>query len=284
MYFRCGALCLLFGYLVSGLPSSAAPVPPPTLDDLKQSLKNSDPSVRADVIEHFVISMGTVNGEASMLPSVPILIEALADPDAKVREFAISGLRGVLFFHSPLLRPSLPKASDPTTNPALQPALEKAMDDADTQVRELGLESYAITYILTPDIEDKIIAEFHSSLSEVPHQPSERPALAESLMLSRSPSPKATEFLTGLLDDPKWAPQIANCMGSDKCPLEGAALSKLVTLLSTDPSPASRQAYAGAIASYGKKAESYRSRLQAALENEKDDITRQNIQRALDRI
>jgi hypothetical protein len=254
------------------------------MGDLKQSLTSADPAVRAGAIEKFVISLGTVNGQAFMVPSVPVLVDALNDPNAKVRLYAISGLRGVLFLHSPLLYRSLPPAQNPSTAPTLKPALLKSTSDTEPEIRQLALEAYAVTYKLTPDLEDKVIAEFRSPGSGLPHQESQKPALMESLMLNRDASPHAVDFLSKLLDDPRWAPHVANAMASDNCPLPDTVLPKLATLLAQDKDAVNRAAYARAIGSYGKRAHSYRPQLEAALASETDDVTKQNIQHALNQI
>jgi HEAT repeat protein len=273
---------LHFGILIwiaANITAFADPV-----SDLRQSLTSADPTVRADAIQKFVISLGTVNGEKLMVPSVPILIDALSDSDSKVRLSAISGLRGVLFFHSPLIYRTLPANQNPSTLPTLEPALLKATSDPDPETRQLALEAYAITYKLTPELEDKVIAEFQSPDSELPHHESQRPALMESLMLNRDASPHAVDFLTKLLDDPRWAPHVANAMASDNCPLPDSVLPKLATLLAQDKDTVHRAAYARAIGSYGKRAQFYRPQLEAALASEPDDVTKQNIQFALKRI
>jgi HEAT repeat protein len=276
--YRQTLLCLLL-WFAAVLGVIADPV-----SDLKQSLSNTDAAVRAEAIRTFVMSLGTVNGQASMVPCVPVLIDALNDPDAKVRLYAISGLRGVLFLHSPLVYPSILPSQNPSTNPSLQPALLKATSDPDPEIRELALEAYAVTYKLTSELEDKIIAEFKSPDSEQPHQESQRPVLMESLMLSRSPSPKAIDFLTSLLNDPRWAPHVANSISADRCLLPESTLPRLASLLTEDKMPADREAYARAIGAYGKRAQAYRPQLEAALASETDEVTKQNIQRALDRI
>jgi len=250
------------------------------IGDLKQSLSSNDPAVRGQAVSKFVMSLGTVNGEALMIPSIPVLVDALSDSDDTVRKYAISGLRGILFVHSPVLYSSSKLTIDPST----EEALLKATSDSDPEVRELALETYAVTYKLTPDLENEIIAEFKSPQSGLPHQEDVRLALMESLMLSHSPSAHAVDFLTGLLSDSKWAPLIASSMAADNCPLPGNALPKLVTLLAQDKDTVNRAAYAGAIGSYGKQAQSYRPQLETALTNETDDVTKQNIQHALNRI
>ena len=58
-------------------------------------------------------------------------------------------------------------------------------------------------------------------------------------------------------------------------------LPKLVDLLAQDKDPVNRAGYALAIGIYGKRAQCYRSQLEAALARETNDVTKQNIQRAL---
>jgi hypothetical protein len=257
---------LLFGLATLNL--QADPV-----QDLKQSLSSGDPSVRADAMQHFVNSEGTVNGSATMKPAIPILVKALEDSDVEVRRSAALGLLGIAALTSRVINPPMPNGPDLTADPINQGALLKAISDSDDEVRLTAMKAYSATYKLTPDVEDKIIAEFHSPDS-VANDPSE---MIECLILSRTPSVKAKNFLSNLLDDPKFSVHVAERMGADKCPLSSDALGKLAVKLGEDKDPVHRAAFARAIGAYGKQAQQYMPQLQAALANEKDEVTKQNL-------
>jgi hypothetical protein len=73
-------------------------------------------------------------------------------------------------------------------------------------------------------------------------------------------------------------------MGADNMSLSPAALDKLVAKLSQDKNPVNRANYARAIGAYGKQAQQYTPQLQAALANEKDEVTKENIKAAIEKI
>jgi hypothetical protein len=166
-------------------------------------MSNPAPSVRAYAMQHFVISLGTVNGEALLGPAVPILVKALNDSDVKVRQSAISGLRGIAWFTSRIIYPSLTNGPNLAADPSIQQALLKATSDSDPTVRQLALEAYVLTYKLTPDLEQKIIAEFNS-YKPMPGQEDLRFGLLGFLVIDRSPSPIAVNFIVQKIDDPQF--------------------------------------------------------------------------------
>jgi len=197
------------------------------IQDLKKSLSGNDPSVRASVVQHFVISLGTVNGQSLMAPAIPVLVEALSDPDANVRQIAISGLRGIAALTSRMVYPSITNAPDLTADPSTQQALLKATSDSDPTVRELALEAYGITYKMTPDLEQKTIDAFNSY--EPKHgQEDYRFALLGTLVNDRSPSPVATKFIVQKIDDPKFGTPALQSLASLKEPPPDA-LPKLLS-------------------------------------------------------
>jgi hypothetical protein len=102
-----------------------------------------------------------------------------------------------------ILVPANPKLPDLTTSPQAKQALLAATSDADPIVRQMALEAYALTYKLTPDLEQKIIDTFNS-YKQVPGQPDDRSALLGSLVNDRSPSPVATNFIVQKIDDPQF--------------------------------------------------------------------------------
>jgi len=248
--------------------------------DVKQNLSSTDPSTRASAMQHFVDSLATANGQNHLTEAIPVLANGLSDSDVNVRRNAASGL---LLVAAQTVRANNPTSGGPdlTADPSVRDALIKATSDPDAQVRQTALQTYALTYKLTPDVEDKIIAEFNAQEPATSGQPSNKPALLESLMIGGSPSPHATQFLTNLLDDPKYGTHVAERMAADKCPLSGAALDKLASKLTQEKDPVKRAAYARAIGTYGKQAQRYTPQLEAALANEKDDVTKTNIRTAI---
>ncbi|MDB4793503.1 hypothetical protein OAG63_00555 [Methylacidiphilales bacterium] len=198
-----------------------------SIQDLKQRLSNGDPSVRAAAMQHFLDSLGRVNGEALMGPAVPVLVEALNDPDVKVRQLAATGLKGIAMLTSPIVYPSTIYGLDLTANPATQQALLKATSDSDPTVSRLALQAYAFTYKLTPDLEQKIIDAFNSYKS-APGQSDDRFELLGLLVNDRSPSPVATNFIIQKIDDPQFGTTALQSLASLKQP-PADALPKLLS-------------------------------------------------------
>ena len=187
------------------------------IQDINQSMSNADPSARASAMEHFIISLGTVKGEALIKPAVPILVEALNDPDVKVRQFAAAGLRGIAMLTSPIVYPSTIYGFDLTANPATRQALLKATSDSDPTVSQLALQAYAFTYKLTPDLEQKIINAFNS-YKPGSGQLDDRFELLGLLVNDRSPSSVATNFIVQKIDDPKFGTPALQALASLKQP------------------------------------------------------------------
>lgn len=215
--------------------------------------------------------------------SVPEMAGHLTAPDVKSRRAAIGGL----FVQAYKTKPVIADATKTTefSDPAVKASLLRATDDPDFGVRLGALETFAMCYKLNPDIEAKIIAAFDSPESELPHQPSSRPALVEMLMIGRSPSPLATDFISHLLDDPRWGPHIANRMAVDSCPLTDAVLDKLANKLNQGGrSRDGRADYASAIGVYGHRAQKYAPQLKKALGEEKDSVVQQSMRDALTKV
>jgi len=195
------------------------------IQDLKQTLSSGDASARASALQNFIISLGTVNGETLREPAIPILVQALSDPDAKVRQIAATGLKGIATMNSPIVYPSTPLGSD-LTAPATQKALLKATSDSDPTVSRLALQAYAMTYKLTPALEEKIIGAFNSYKPEHGH-PDDRFELLGALVNDRSPSPVAANFIVQKIDDPRFGTTALQSLASLKQP-PADALPKLL--------------------------------------------------------
>ena len=126
---------LLFAFATSMFNLQADPV-----QDVKQTLSSGDASARASALQNFIISLGTVNGEALRGPAIPVLVQALNDPDAKVRQIAATGLKGIATMDSPIVYPSTPLGPD-LTAPATKQALLKATSDSDPTVSRFALQA-----------------------------------------------------------------------------------------------------------------------------------------------
>lgn len=230
------------------------------VQDLKQSLASGDPSARATAMQKFIISLGTVNGEASMKPAIPVLVKALNDPDAKVRQLAAMGLKGIAWASAPIVYPSSPIGSD-LTAPATQQALLKATSDSDPTVSRLALQAYAMTYKLTPALEEKIIGVFNSYKPE--HgQPDDRFELLGSLVNDRSPSPVATNFIVQKIDDPQFGSTALQSLSSLKNPPSDALPKLLNEAGQHNISEDRKSALTQAVKAYGPDAQ---ARLQQVL-------------------
>lgn len=269
---------ILLAVFACGAALNADPI-----QDVTGDMASSDSATRAASMDRFVRSLGTVTARRYAIPAIPVLVNALSDPDITVRQRAATGLLMVASAAAPVVFPSNPGAAELSANSVRQ-ALLKATSDPDAQVRETAIEVYAVTYKLTPDLENKIIQEFNSPASEMPNRPSNRVAMLESLMIARSPSPSAAQFLTTLLDDPKYAPHVAERMAADKCPLPRPALDKLVRNLVQEKGPGARGAYARAIGIYGKEAKRYLPQLHTALAKEMDESAKSNLQKTVDKV
>jgi hypothetical protein len=154
------------------------------------------------------------------------LVQALNDPDVKVRQLAATGLKGIAAVSSPIVYSSSAKGSDLWAKPATQQALLKATSDSDPTVSRLALQTYAWAYKLTPALEEKIIGAFNSYKPE--HgQPDYRDELLGSLVNDRSPSPVATNFIVQKTDDPQFGTTALQSLASLKQP-PADALPKLL--------------------------------------------------------
>jgi hypothetical protein len=250
------------------------------IQDINQSMSGAAPSARASAMQNFVLSLGTAKGEGYMLQAVPVLTSSLSDSDVVVRQNAAVGLLMVATVTAPMNKARPPNSPDPLASPSTQQALLKATSDSDEVVRLTALKTYSAAYKLTPDVEDKIIAEFNAPESKA-NDPGDKVAMIECLLLSGSPSTKAQNFLSNLIDDPKYGVHVAERMGADNCPLSSDALGKLAAKIGQDKNPVHRAAFARAIGAYGKQAQQYTPQLQAALASETDEVTKQNLQRAI---
>lgn len=253
------------------------------IQDINKSMSGALPSDRASAMQNFVRSLGTVKGESYMLQGVPILTSSLGDSDVVVRQNAAVGLLMIATVTAPMNKARSPNSPDPLASPATQQALLKAMSDPDEVVRLTALKTYSSAYKLSPEVEDRIIAEFNAPESKT-NDPSDKVAMIECLLLSGSPSTKAQNFLSNLVDDPKYGIHVAERMGADNCPLSANALSKLAARLGQDKDPVHRAALARAIGAYGKQAQQYTSQLQTALAGETDEVTKQNLQRTITKL
>ena len=247
-------------------------------DDLKSKMASSDVQVRTSALNAFCDKLGRPETQNQVGAAIPVLVGSIADADPQVRGTALWGLLKISLF-----TPSNPTDSTSViaAYPPAQKAILTATSDSNILVRQLALQVYAANYKLTPDVENKIIAEINAPEPKSQGGPTTHATLIESLMIGRSPSPHATEFLTSMLDDPKYGSYVAERMGVDHCPLSGGALNKLADKLSQEKDSTKRANYARAIGSYGKQAQQYAPQLRAALANEKDEVAKQNLQAAL---
>jgi hypothetical protein len=273
-------LTLIFAIFALGQQGQADPI-----SDLNQKLSAGGSSEKAASLKDFSQYLTTVNGKVYQSQAIPIFVSNLNDADVNVRRAAIGGLLMISMTTLPIANPSSQPSNTPNiaAYPPAKAAILTATDDPNILVRQMALEIYAANYKLTPEVENKILAEINAPEPKNPGGPANHAALLESLMIGRSPSPHVTQFLTNMLDDPKYGSYVAERIGVDRCPLSGEALDKLATKLSQETDSSKRANYARAIGSYGKQAQQYTPQLRAALANEKDEVTKQNLQAALTR-
>jgi hypothetical protein len=257
------------------------------IQDLKQSLAAADPSIRAVAIEAFNNRLCTADPYAPpsilMKSAIPLLMQALRDPEAKVRESAINGLLVIAVCTSRVIYPPIPNGPDLTADPSNQESLLKATSDPDEVVRLAAFKTYAATYKLTSDLENKIIAEFNAPDSTI-NDPAQKVMMIACLMMSGSPSSKVQDFLSHLVDDPKYGVHVAEQIGAGDFPLSSEILRKLFVKLGQDKDPVSRAAYVRAIGAYGKRAQLYVPELQRILAAEKQKEVKDTIKSAIDKI
>jgi hypothetical protein len=253
------------------------------VSDLNQKLSADSSSEKAAALKDFSQYLTTVNGEVYQSQAIPIFVNNLSDADVNVRRAAMGGLFMISMTTLPITNPSSQPSNAPNmaAYPPAKAAILTATSDTNIFVRQMALEIYAANYKLTPEVENKIIAEINAPEPHDPGGPANHAALLESLMIGRSPSPHAADFLTKMLDDPKYGSYVAERMGVDHCPLSNEALGELAAKLSQENDSTKRANYARAIGSYGKQAQQYAPQLRAALANEKDEIAKQNLQAAL---
>jgi len=254
-----------------------------SISELKNAMTNSDAQAREAGMQQFVNGFNIDAQRSEGNEVIPVFVDGLSDTDAKVRQFAATGLLKIAYITMPATH-TVSAGANLLGYQSARKAIAKATSDSDLLVRQIALEIYALTYKLTPDMADKAIAEFNAPELATAAQPSNKAALLETLMVGGPPSPHATEFLTKLLDDPKYGAHIAERIAADKCPLPGVALNKLATKLAQEKDPVRRAAFARAIGTYGKQAQQYTPQLQAVLANEKDEVAKVNIRSAIDKI
>lgn len=255
-------------------------------DELKGFMASPNAQVRETAIKKFLYgTLGTIQGSAEEAGAAPTLLASLSDKDVIVKRFAANSLLTIAGQNLSIIKSSpASNGVNLAADPDARAALLKATSDPDDSVRGASLRAYACTYKLTPELENKIIAEFESLERKAPNRPSDKAAFLDALMLSGSPSSHAEDFLASLLDDPKWSPHVAASMAAENCQLSGAALEKLVGKVTHEKDPVNRGTYARAAGVYGKQAQPYLPQLKTALAAETDEVVKANIKNAIDRV
>lgn len=247
---------------------------------LEASAANSDPAVRAPALLSLGQSLGTQAGWAQAASILPLAGKNLNDSDLGVRRAALSTLLRAAYRTTPVVNPGAPTAAF-FSDPSVQAALLKDTADPDAPTRQAAFEVYAMAYKLTPDVENAVIAEFQAPDTRVPGQVAVKPSLLGMLMISGAPSPTAVNFLTQMIDDPKYGDVVIEQIRTDHCPLSGPALTKLAGKLASEPDATRRARLAAAIGAYGKGAAAVLPQLTAALASETDGLAKSEIQNSI---
>jgi hypothetical protein len=271
------AIVTLIG-LVAGRADGAI-----SLADLKSQAASPDPALRASALLNLQRNLATQAGWDQAPASLAVAAAGLNDGDLGVRRAALAALLMGAYRTLPVINSADPNAAV-FSGPGVQASLLKATSDPDAATRQTALEVYSLAYKLNPDVEGRLIMEFQAPDTRTPGQPSTKEAMLEMLMIGRSPSPKAADFLARLLDDPKYGDVVAERIRADQCPLPGLGLAKLGDKLASEKDPDRRVRLAGAIGAYGKDAAQLIPQLKAALAAEKNVRVKREIQGSIDKI
>jgi hypothetical protein len=224
------------------------------VEQVKSQMSSGNAQVRASAMEQFVRSFDMASQPQQATEGLPIFVGGISDSDAKVREFAVTGLLKIAAGTMRIELPANPNLPDLTTSSQARQALLTAMSDTDPLVRQAAFEAYGLTYKLTPDLEQKIIDEFNS-YKPVPGQQDLRISLLGTLVNDRSPSPVAANFIVQKIDDPQFGIAALQSLASlKKPPLD--TLPKLLSEVSQHNISESRKsALIQAIQAYGPDAQ-----------------------------
>ncbi len=254
------------------------------IDRYKQRLNDPNPKERLAAMDE----LGSLLEKSSTNVSketIAIAVNALRDPDSKVRYNAVSTLAVLGMKTAPAIVPLKPGVFDLRSYPPLQAALEKAMSDEYTETRQNALRAYNLIFKSSPEFLQKLMVRFEKE------DKSNRTLIASSLVMDGSFSKPVTELLLWLLDDPEYdwfvANDLAN-MGHNRGKENGALpvifLPKLAEKLAKATDIPHKEACARAIAEYGAQALPYLDQIQKMRDNETDESAKFNLEKAIEAI
>jgi HEAT repeat protein len=242
------------------------------LGRFQQQLSNSDPKVRLAALE----DLPKANLVTAGNDLVPLLSQAIRDPDQKVRANAAACLAATALATTAKFRQPDPNKTDLRNYPPLQNVLIATLNDADEDTRKNALAAYALTFEVTPAIQNELVSRYESERSYSVF----RTAILEALIIDGTPTPAAKALLIRVASTPKDSVHFADMIKDSKAP-PPELLPVFVNQFNSASDARYREAFARAIKKFGALAKPYLPTMARAADVESDDITRRNIKDAM---
>lgn len=211
--------------------------------------------------------------------AMPVLGQALGDPDAEVRKSALRPLVYVAIREQAAIRGADPSQPDLTREQSIKNNLIKLMSDPDGgMVRAPATSIYAWSFKPTPELEQKWMSNF------VTADQNERQAIMEALLAGGSPSPQALQFVLAKLRDPVVAPETASTIVACLKPPPPEALAIMVQEFANSGNQYNRSLLAQVIPKFGDTGKQYLPILREMRARETDAIAKSNLENAISQI
>jgi hypothetical protein len=234
----------------------------------QQQFADSDPKVRLAALE----DLRKAHLETNANNVLPLLSEALRDPDKSVRASTAATLAMISFVSRPKLREPAENTTDLRSYPRLEKDLVAAFNDADEETRKNALAAYVLTFEVPPDIQNDLVARFDSERSFSLF----RTVILGAITIDGTPTPAAKALLIRVAGTPDGAVHLADVIKDSKAP-PVELLPIFVNQLNTATDAPRRDAFARAIRKYGASAKPYLPTLTRAADIESDPIAKRNL-------
>jgi hypothetical protein len=250
---------------------------------------DQDFSARLEAVKRVKVSIKTylnkVGGPPGISPYRPkdddinLLIRGLADSEETVRAESLAGLWMITMTSHPANRQPRPDAPDLTHFAGAKEALLRTLSDSNPEHRIAAANIYAATFPVTPDLENQWIAAFREEQSDLRKQD-----LLTALLRSEARSPTAVAFVIEQMTNPKLAYDTAVALLAHVKPPPPEALPIMVAQFARSASAGKRSLLARSIELFGDDAKAYLPVLQEMLAQEKDDVVKRNLVRAITKL
>jgi HEAT repeat protein len=264
-------LLFVFGFVAIVAGRAFGGLTPEQLGRFQQQLSDSDPKARLAALE----ALQKANLVTAGNNILPLLSKALRDPDQTVRASAAASLASIAFVTMPKLREPSEDNTDLRSYPALKKTLIETLRDPDEQIRKNVLAAFVMTFEVPPALQDDLVSRYDS----------ERPGLFRMAILGAvtidgTPTAAAKVLLLRVAGTPDGSVALAQIVKDSKAP-PAELLPIFVNQFNTATDALSRAAFIRAIKPYGAQAKPYLPTLERAAEVESDEMTKQNIKRAI---